>query len=229
MVPVLLPYSKNHLQWASLMTDCLRADGLAEGTTFDPDPWFMQAALARLEKPQEGRVQPTGSDLMLRAMVAGDEETIKGELLRARQAGPTPRVSPLRPSLSRGSPQRPQQLGPLFSTPASSRPPSRFQPDRPRTAGYYSSLERSSGDDEQQEDQRSEVEVTEFMRKNAKALQMIRQTMHETLRSKFIKTKFAAVLWRQLSPVQDFDQCKELAEAGRALKLTHPSGWQAYI
>ena len=148
---------------------------------------------------------------MLRAMVAGDEETIKGELLRARQAGPTPRVSPLRPSLSRGSPQRPQQLGPsaaarrppLFSTPASSRPPSRFQPDRPRTAGYYSSLGRNSGDDEQQEEQRSEVEVTEFMRKNAKALQMIRQTMHETLRSKFIKTKLeAAVAGARLRPVQ---------------------------
>ena len=214
MVPVLMPYSTNHLDWVMLMTDCLRADGLAEGTTFDPDPFLMQAALQRLvEKPQQERqtMQQTGADLILKALMAGNDDAINEELLKAQQAGPTPtrvspaRVSPMRFSAPSRTPLGPSaaRRNPLFST------PSHFQP-RPRAAGYYSDLARSSGDDEQQEDQGSEEAISNYMRKNARALQMIRQTIHPTLRQKFIKTVLAAHLWIQLKPVQDFDQCRTL-------------------
>ena len=233
VVPVLMPYSTNHLDWVMLMADCLRADGLAEGTTFDPDPFLMQAALQRLvEKPLQERhtMQQTGADLILKALMAGNDDAINEELLKAQQAGPTPtrvspaRVSPMRFSAPSRTPLGPSaaRRNPLFSTPA------HFQP-RPRAAGYYSDLARSSGDDEQQEDQGSEEAISNYMRKNARALQMIRQTIHPTLRQKFIKTVLAAHLWIQLKPVQDFDQCRTLADAGRSLKLTHPSGWQAYM
>ena len=233
VVPVLMPYSTNHLDWVMLMTDCLRADGLAEGTTFDPDPFLMQAALQRLvEKPQQERqtMQQTGADLILKALMTGNDDAINEELLKAQQAGPTPtrvspaRVSPMRFSAPSRTPLGPSaaRRNPLFST------PSHFQP-RPRATGYYSDLARGSGDDEQQEDDGSEVAISNFMRKNARALQMIRQTIHPTLRQKFIKTVLAAHLWIQLKPVQDFDQCRTLADAGRSLKLTHPSGWQAYM
>ena len=221
----LAPDRNNHYTWIVQVTTLLRSKSLWDGITSNVDPFLLSAATELMREAQSKQEQKTNA--LLQAFVAGDTRVADEEMEKAKSEGPT--ASTLS-SLKRGR-QTPIRR-PLFSTPRMSTPSSRggLRSAASRFPNWQEFME-SDLEDLDANFQATDLEglKQDFMRRNAMAVDIIRNTIDKSLNMEFIATEFASVLLLQLQPVQSFDAHTVLADKGRKLRLPGPKNFEAYI